>query len=595
MPKAVSLLSALLYLAVLSDSTVAWRIWGQKGSHMSDGSSCFCCRGGGEAVLTKSSQQLGGGHDGDDHDAEISDRERRVLQDIDRFMTKTSQTSASVVQENPLVVPIRWEDVEEAINDLTSSTGSHQYVVNEKESQNSDRATTAWSFLRGLAESDTFLTEFWHQRPLLIRAAEMPSASWVDGIFTLEHDLKEGVDNSYIAGHKTADVLRNGTKTDTWLLEPMRPVSSQGRSTASVASTTTSWSDVQDALQGGTIYFNTAGSLWPSLGALCRLVMYAFGLPTNCNVYVTPPGCTVSVPPHTDRQDVLVLQTEGYKRWRIFSPPKRQPGGRDPLDRGKQGDVLTIENLGQPLIDTIVGPGDVLYVPVGFPHITDTLNANEGNEHATNRKASVHLTMGLDTHVWMITMAHLRWALLQRCGLDFKIIFENDDDYWKAIETLPIGFLARRLQSSSMPPGGNCWQSTVESLLQGNGLTDEYLDLVANELEGLLIELEPNRWEMDNSNDDNQKTPLPSRQDMKDCISYMIDTHWKSILDSQADLSKVDLNPSSKEEAIIKAFQGTQNQDLIMERFAIFCKSEAMAKMYAERRMLAKSKTQGLY
>jgi hypothetical protein len=44
--------------------------------------------------------------------------------------------------------------------------------------------------------------------------------------------------------------------------------------------------------------------------------------------------------------------------------------------------------------------------------------------------------MGLVTHVWMLTMAHLRWALLQRCGLDFCIHFENDEDYLTAIESI---------------------------------------------------------------------------------------------------------------------------------------------------------------
>ena len=47
---------------------------------------------------------------------------------------------------------------------------------------------------------------------------------------------------------------------------------------------------------------NNNNSLWPTLGAFCRLTNYAFGLPTNVNIYVTPPGSKVSVPPHTDRQ-----------------------------------------------------------------------------------------------------------------------------------------------------------------------------------------------------------------------------------------------------------------------------------------------------
>lgn len=88
------------------------------------------------------------------------------------------------------------------------------------------------------------------------------------------------MDNTYITGYKTAEILRNGTKTDTWQLSPLKDDPTRK----------TVWKDVEDALDGGTVYFNTAGGLWPNLGGLCRLTSFAFGLPPNVNVYVTPPG-----------------------------------------------------------------------------------------------------------------------------------------------------------------------------------------------------------------------------------------------------------------------------------------------------------------
>lgn len=239
--------------------------------------------------------------------------------------------------------------------------------------------------------------------------------------------------------------------------------------------------------------------------------------------------------------------------------------------------MLTVEELGTPLIDTVVGPGDVLYVPVGFPHTTDTWNIDK-EETAKVTKCSVHLTIGLDTHVWMLTMAHLRWALLQRCGLDFRITFDDDKDYWKAVEPLPVGFLARMLNGMRANVGEHCWQSAVTSLQNGNGLPDEYLDLVAEELQELLVGLEHDRWSIKDDGNDSGRTPLPSRQEMKDCIRYMVDSHWLSLLNNQAEMSKADRNPSNNEDAMIKAFHGTQNQNLIMEKFAIFSKSETMTK-----------------
>ena len=100
--------------------------------------------------------------------------------------------------------------------------------------------------------------------------------------------------------------------------------------------------------------------------------MAAFGLLSNTNVYVTPPHQTLSVPPHTDRQDVLVFQTAGTKQWRVFAPPPRTDQN-DPLTRGKTGDVLLFEEMDdEPLLDIVLRPGDILYVPTGFPHTTDT-------------------------------------------------------------------------------------------------------------------------------------------------------------------------------------------------------------------------------
>ena len=115
---------------------------------------------------------------------------------------------------------------------------------------------SAYRFLRGLASSPTFLEQFWHKRPLLIRSNEI-SGQWVEGAFTVENDLKGTIDGSYISGHRTADIMRNGTNTKTWHFVALKE--NPGRPTT--------WKEVEEALQGGTVYFNTAGSLWPNLGA----------------------------------------------------------------------------------------------------------------------------------------------------------------------------------------------------------------------------------------------------------------------------------------------------------------------------------------
>jgi hypothetical protein len=190
--------------------------------------------------------------------------ESAILDDI-----RSAMIGNTNVEVNDLCVPSRGlEDVNSAMRDF--SPGSD------------DKGRLAWNFLRGLANSETFVQDYWHKRPLLIRAAE--TGGWVEGSFTVEKDLRL-IDNSYITGYKTAEIIRNGTKTDTWELSPLKDNPAQK----------TTWNDVADAIDGGTIYFNTAGSFWPNLGGLCRLTSFAFGLPPNVNVYVTPPGKKLSL------------------------------------------------------------------------------------------------------------------------------------------------------------------------------------------------------------------------------------------------------------------------------------------------------------
>ena len=68
---------------------------------------------------------------------------------------------------------------------------------------------------------------------------------------------------------------------------------------------------------------------------------------------------------------MFVIQTQGQKHWRVFSPPppSRMPKA-DPLARGKSKDKLELTEMSSPLLDIVLTAGQVLYVPAGFPHTT---------------------------------------------------------------------------------------------------------------------------------------------------------------------------------------------------------------------------------
>lgn len=71
----------------------------------------------------------------------------------------------------------------------------------------------------------------------------------------------------------------------------------------------------------------------------------------------------------------------------MFSPPppSRMPRA-DPLARGKSKDKLELSELATPLLDIVLKPGQVLYVPAGFPHTTGTVSTFVSMiRHVSNR------------------------------------------------------------------------------------------------------------------------------------------------------------------------------------------------------------------
>lgn len=80
--------------------------------------------------------------------------------------------------------------------------------------------------------------------------------------------------------------------------------------------------DVEAALEQGTVIFNSAGAHIPKLARASLAAVDATLLPNALNMYVTAPGKRTSAPPHTDKQDVVVIQTSGSKRWKVYSPPE---------------------------------------------------------------------------------------------------------------------------------------------------------------------------------------------------------------------------------------------------------------------------------
>lgn len=96
--------------------------------------------------------------------------------------------------------------------------------------------------------------------------------------------------------------------------------------------------------------------------------------------YATPQA---GVGPHIDNYDVFIIQGMGKRRWIV--------GDRNPNYHqfNAHPALLHVEDY-QPIIDEELNPGDILYIPIGFPHngisLTDSLSYSVGFRTPTSQE-----------------------------------------------------------------------------------------------------------------------------------------------------------------------------------------------------------------
>ena len=116
--------------------------------------------------------------------------------------------------------------------------------------------------------------------------------------------------------------------------------------------------------------------------AFCRALEGALDHPVQANAYYTPRG-SQGLAVHHDTHDVFVLQIAGEKRWLVYEPVLDLP-------LKEQRYKPELGGPGAPVIDTVLGPGDTLYLPRGWLH-----------EARTSEVDSLHLTVGVNVYTWL--------------------------------------------------------------------------------------------------------------------------------------------------------------------------------------------------
>ena len=164
---------------------------------------------------------------------------------------------------------------------------------------------------------------------------------------------------------------------------------------------------VRAAFAGGdTIVLASLHRYRPALTRFCQGLEDALSHPVQVNAYVTPADAR-GLDLHWDTHDVFVLQCFGEKHWRVHDESFRRP-------LRHQHRSGAIDAHGEPLVEATLRPGDCLYIPRGFVHGAETLDA-----------ASAHLTVGILTVSWVDVLRGVLDAM------------EDDEELREA---LPVGF-----------------------------------------------------------------------------------------------------------------------------------------------------------
>jgi hypothetical protein len=159
------------------------------------------------------------------------------------------------------------------------------------------------------------------------------------------------------------------------------------------------WQKIQKALrEGATLKLTGADELHEPIRELCRALEFELRSRVHANVYAgwfTHRGFNT----HWDDHDVIILQIEGRKRWRIFRPNRKHPVSEDRR--------LKLQAPSRPCWKGELQPGDILYIPRGWWH--DAKPVGEPTLHIT---FGIYRQTGLDLARAMVSslseLEHIR-------------------------------------------------------------------------------------------------------------------------------------------------------------------------------------------
>lgn len=233
-----------------------------------------------------------------------------------------------------------------------------------------DTVFDLWKLLSPV-EPETFLRDHWEKQPLHLsrrqpgRYGTLFRSADVDAVIAFTRPKFSD------AGAFKPEVPRQQSFVQGWLADRHLPENQTFPGIAELKAVHT---------RGKTVVIMSMQQRWPPIALLCRKLESFFHCPVHANLYLTPAGAQ-GFDAHFDTHEVLVLQLEGNKHWRLYEPTRKLPllGERFRLPREQLGSAREIS----------LEPGDLLYIPRGHIH-----------EAFTSEGASMHLTVGINVFRW---------------------------------------------------------------------------------------------------------------------------------------------------------------------------------------------------
>jgi bifunctional lysine-specific demethylase and histidyl-hydroxylase NO66 len=219
--------------------------------------------------------------------------------------------------------------------------------------------------------SQQFAERHWGRSPLLTRAAEL-SGSFGDLLDTAAVDelvSRRGLRTPFLRMAKDGTVL------------PGKQFTRGGGAGANIADQVADDRVLANLADGATLVLQGLHRTWPPLVTFGSRLADELGHPVQINAYITPPQ-NRGFSPHYDVHDVFVLQVSGRKRWRLHEPVVTDPLDNQNWEKSRAEVAARAE--GEPLLDTVLEPGDALYLPRGTIHAAEALG-----------QTSIHLTLGI--------------------------------------------------------------------------------------------------------------------------------------------------------------------------------------------------------